>query len=127
MCIFEDPTLTAAHTFLEYTINQEPPGQQLPHNPALVTAVQTYHRLTRSDGTRLTSVAWFGARVDAIRANNAARLFAFHIFVNTRTPARKSNLHYIRAITPKRVTSGGVHLHGLPLVNLPACFPHCPF
>ena len=25
----------------------------------------------------------------------------------------KSNLHYTRRITPKRVTSGGAHLHGL--------------
>ena len=27
----------------------------------------------------------------------------------------KSNLHYTRGITPKRVTSGGAHLHGLAL------------
>ena len=26
---------------------------------------------------------------------------------------KKSNLHYTRSITPKRVTSGGVHLSGL--------------
>ena len=26
---------------------------------------------------------------------------------------KKSNLHYIRGITPKRVTSGGIHLRGL--------------
>ena len=26
---------------------------------------------------------------------------------------KKSNLHYTRGITPKRVTSGGIHLHGL--------------
>ena len=26
---------------------------------------------------------------------------------------KKSNLHYTRGITPKRVTSGGAHLRGL--------------
>ena len=28
---------------------------------------------------------------------------------------KKSNLHYIRGITPKRVTNGGAHLRGLAL------------
>ena len=40
------------------------------------------------------------------------KVFIFQHYFRLQTIKSKSNLHYIRGITPKRVTSGGVYLHG---------------
>ena len=36
-----------------------------------------------------------------------------HIHITAHFQIKKSNLHYTRGMTPKRLTSGGVHLRGL--------------
>ena len=41
-----------------------------------------------------------------MRSNNTVKMFV-------EIEIKKSNLHYTRGITPKRVTSGGAHLRGL--------------
>ena len=69
--------------------------------------------------TRLNALKLFGKRLVVwnkdiqILVISALKKKCIWIIITCGKNAKYSNLHYTRGITPKRVTSGGVHLRGL--------------